>query len=160
MPDLNKAIANHNRTMAQWWKRKEYIAARKEFCKKHPVCVRCGRKTQTPGHIYEDYLHGYDHYLLMVTDGICDPLCNACNLAEKRGLKPCPFCVKEEGRKIRYIQPSSEYCFDHIPENDKIRRQERKEAFKWLVKQSHSIQNAKRRAVYQSIKEKRKQNAN
>jgi hypothetical protein len=158
MPDCNLAIQNHNKTMAEWWKRKEYIAARKAFCKKHPVCVRCGRPSQTPGHIHEDYLHGFDHYLLMVTDGICDALCNACNLAEKRGLKPCPVCVKEKVKKIRYISPFGEYCYDHRPVEEVQQSQERKQLFKQLVKQSHSIQNAKRRAIYQEMKRNGKRN--
>ena len=158
LPDQNKAIENHHKEMALWWKRKEYIAARKEFCKRNPVCVRCGRKTQTPGHIYEDYLHGYDHYLLMVTDGICDPLCNSCNLNQKKGRKPCPICVQGRNEKIYYIGQNQEHCFLHRPLEEVRQSEERKEAFKWLVKQSHSIQNAKRRRIYQEIKERKNGN--
>jgi hypothetical protein len=152
MPDLNHSISQHHKEMESWWKRAEYKKARIEFVKRNPVCVRCGRKTQTPGHIHEDYLHGFDHYLLMVTDGICDALCNACNLAEKRGLKPCPVCVKEKVKKIRYISPYVEYCYDHRPVEEVRKSEDRKEVFKQLVKQSHSIQNAKRRAIYQEMK--------
>jgi hypothetical protein len=154
IPDLLKAINNHNAEMALWWKKPEYVKARKEFVKRNPICVRCGRKCQTPGHSADDYRHGYEHYLEMVRQDCCDPLCNSCNYAESRGLKPCPVCVKEKCLKIKYISPYGEYCFDHIPENEKLQRQERKEAFKQLVKQSHKIQNAKRRAIYQEMKRK------
>ena len=157
MPDCRLAIQNHNKTMVNWWRKPEYIKARKEFCKKHPVCVRCGRKTQTPGHIYEDYMHGYDHYLLMVTDGICDALCNSCNLNQKKSRKPCPVCVKVQANKIYYIPQHLDYCYLHRPAEEIRQSEERKEAFKWLVKQSHSIQNARRRKVYQEIKERKKQ---
>ena len=153
MPDLNKSIDNHNKTMAEWWKKPEYKKARIEFCKRNPVCVRCGRPSQTPGHIHEDYLHGYDHYLLMVTDGICDALCNACNLMEKKGRKPCPICVSVKAEKIYYISQESEYCYLHRPSEEIQRSEDRKEAFKQLVKQSQKITNAKRRALYQEMKQ-------
>jgi hypothetical protein len=41
-----------------------------------------------------------------------------------------------------------------VKKNDKEieQSQERKEIYKQLVKQSHSIQNAKRRAIYQEMK--------
>jgi hypothetical protein len=142
--------------MESWWRKPEYKKARIEFVKRNPVCVRCGRKTQTPGHSADDYRHGYDHYLEQVRNDACDPLCNSCNHAESRGLRPCPVCVKEKVKKIRYISPYGEYCYDHRPVEEVRKSEDRKEVFKQLVKQSHSIQNAKRRAIYQEIKERKK----
>jgi hypothetical protein len=152
-PDLVKAIKNHQAEMALWWTKSEYVKARKAFCKRNPVCIRCGRKTQTPGHSHDQYQHGFDYYIACVITDRCEPLCNGCNLAEKRGLKPCPVCVKEKCRKIRYISPYGEYCYDHIPQQEKDQREERKEVFKQLVKQSQKITNAKRRAIYQELKQ-------
>jgi len=154
VPDLLKAIGNHHAEMEKWWKKSEYIRERKSFCKRNPVCIRCGRKTQTPGHSHDQYQHGFDYYIACVITDRCEPLCNGCNLAEKRGLKPCPVCVKEKCRKIRYISPYGEYCYDHIPQQEKDQREERKEVFKQLVKQSQQIPNAKRRAIYQEMKRK------
>ena len=102
---------------------------------------------------------------------MADPLCNACNLAERKGLRPCPVCVrvyhglrfeftigniKDEDRnfKIRYIRPEQDHCYDHRPEAEKVKSRERKEVFKQLVKQSQKITNAKRRAIYQEMKRK------
>jgi hypothetical protein len=154
MPDLNKSIQNHHAEMESWWKKPEYVKARKEFVKRNPICVRCGRKCQTPGHSHDDYVHGYEHYLQQVRNDACDPLCNSCNHAESRGLKPCPVCVKEKCRKIRYISPYGEYCYDHRPVEEVRQSEDRKEAFKQLVKQSHSIQNARRRKLYQEMRKK------
>jgi hypothetical protein len=154
MPDLNAAIKNHHAEMALWWRKPEYIKARKKFCIRNPVCWRCGRKTQTPGHNHAQYQQGFYYYLESVKQDYCTPLCNACNLAERRGLKPCPVCVKEKSKKIRYISPFGEYCYDHRPVEEVQKSEDRKEVFKQLVKQSHSIQNAKRRAIYQEMKRK------
>jgi hypothetical protein len=155
MPNLVLAIANHHKSMQTWWRIPEYIKARKAFVKRNPFCVRCGRPTTTPGHSHEDY-SSYETYLQAVIDDKCDPLCNPCNGAERKGKKPCPICVKEKSEKIHYIGQDKEYCYDHRPEEEKVRAQQRKEIFKDLVKKSQKINNAKRRAVYQILKEKRK----
>jgi len=139
--------------MQRWWTLPKYKKARKEFVIRNPVCIRCGRPTQTPGHSPEDYL-SFETYLNTVETDKCDPLCNACNLMEHKGMKPCPVCVKEKTEKINYIGQDKEYCFDHRPEEEKIKAQQRKEVFKQLVKNGNSIRNAKRRAIYQDLKEK------
>lgn len=127
-PDLDKAIRNHNNEMSGWWRRPEYIRARKAYVKRNPVCKRCGRPTQTPGHCHDDYQHGFEHYLGRVIQDDCEPLCNRCNLNEKHVRKPCPRCV-EIARKhgyeliyqIRYIPQDAEVCFNHLPEKDQHR---------------------------------------
>lgn len=156
MPDLNHSIAQHQKEMALWWKRPEYIKARKEFCKRNPICVRCGRKCTTPGHAAEDY-HSFETYLSAVTRDKCDPLCNGCNHAEQNGKKACPVCVREnKGGKPWYIGQEQEYCFIHRPAEEVKRSEDRKEVHKWLVKQSQKITNAKKRAIYQTLKEKKR----
>ena len=152
-PDLNLAIANHNWELQLWWTLPEYKKARKAFVKRNPVCIRCGRPTQTPGHSPEDYF-SFETYLQAVISDKCDPLCNGCNLAEKRGLHPCPFCVKERTEKIHYIGQDKEYCYDHRPEEEKIQSELKKEVFKDLIKKSRKINNAKRRKIYQELKRK------
>jgi hypothetical protein len=137
--------------MNTWWTKPEYIRERKAFIRRNPVCVRCGRSATTPGHSAADY-SSYETYLWVVVNDMADPLCNACNLCERKGLRPCPACVREKKLKIRYIRPEQEYCYDHRPEAEKVKSRERKEVFKQLVKQSHSIQNAKRRKIYQEMK--------
>ena len=149
----NIAIANHHKSMQQWWKIPEYKKARIDFVKRNPVCVRCGRPTTTPGHSAEDYF-SYETYLEAVTTDKCDPLCSGCNLMERKGMKPCPVCVKENTEKIRYIQQDKEYCYDHRPEEEKIEAQKKKEVLKDLVKKSQKINNAKRRRIYQEMKKK------
>jgi hypothetical protein len=153
MPDSRLAIANHNKTMQQWWKIPVYRKARIAFVIRNPICIRCGRKATTPGHSHEDY-HSFDTYLAAVVEDCAEPLCNACNLAEKKGLRPCPECVKEKKTKIRYIRSDQEYCYDHRPEEEKRQSEERKEVFKMLVKKSQKITNAKRRAIYQEMKKR------
>ena len=153
MPDLLKAIENHHAEMALWWKRKEYIRECKAFVKRNPVCSRCGRPAVTPGHAAEDY-HSFETYLAAVINDKCDPLCSGCNLAEKKGKKPCPICVKEKVNKIWYIGQDQEYCYLHRPAEEIRQSQARKEVFKMMVKQSQKITNAKRRKIYQEIKER------
>ena len=153
MPDLNHSIAAHTRTMNTWWTKPEYIRERKAFIRRNPVCVRCGRPATTPGHSAADY-SSYETYLWVVVNDMADPLCNACNLCERKGLRPCPVCVREKKLKIRYIRPEQDYCYDHRPEAEKVKSRERKEVFKQLVKQSQKITNAKRRAIYQEMKRK------
>jgi len=161
----NIAIANHHRSMQRWWTLPKYKQARKEFVIRNPVCIRCGRPTQTPGHSPEDYL-SFNTYLSAVETDKCDPLCNACNLMEHKGMKPCPICVKNyhdilfanvipnEFRKIWYIAQDKEHCFEHRPEEEKIRAEQKKEFWNNLIKKSRKINNAKRRAIYQDLKEK------
>jgi len=147
----NIAIANHHKSMQQWWKIPEYIAARKAFVKRNPLCIRCGRPTTTPGHSAEDYI-SYIAYLEAVITDKCDPLCSGCNLMERKGKKPCPVCVKEKADRIRYIGQDKEYCYNHRPEEEKRQSELKKEVFKDLVKKSQKINNAKRRAIYQEIR--------
>lgn len=113
MPDLNTAIAGHTATMQGWWKLHEYIKERKAFVKRHPVCVRCGRPTQTPGHSHEDY-KDFKTYLNAVKSDKCDPICSACNRAERAGRHPCPSCVEKyhSGKQdwIHYIPQDREIC--------------------------------------------------
>jgi len=85
---------------------------------------------------------------------MADPVCNACNLMEKKGRKPCPICVEVKAEKIYYIGQESEYCYLHRPAEEIQRSEDRKEAFKQLVKQSQKITNAKRRAIYQEMRRK------
>jgi hypothetical protein len=153
MPDLNAAIKNHQAEMALWWKIPEYRKARIAFVIRNPICARCGRKATTPGHSHEDY-HSFDTYLAAVVEDRAEPLCNACNLSEKKGLRPCPECVKEKKSRIRYIRSDQEYCYDHRPEEEKRQSEERKEVFKMLVKKGKKVQNAKRRQIYQEMKRK------
>jgi hypothetical protein len=153
-PDCNLAIFNHNKTMQQWWKHPVYIRERKLFVIRNPICIRCGRKSQTPGHSHDQYQRGFDYYLHQVVEDRCEPLCNACNLMERSGRRPCPECVKEKKPKIRYIRPEQEYCYDHRPAEEIRQSEERKEVFKMLVKKSQKITNAKRRAIYQEMKRK------
>lgn len=156
MPDLVLAIANHHKLMQMWWKRPDYIKERKAFVARNPVCVRCGRPTVTPGHRQQDYF-SYQTYLQAVKSDECDPLCAGCNLMERKGMKPCPVCVKEKVEKVRYIGQDKEYCYDHRPEQEKVQAQQRKEIFKDLVKKSQKIHNAKRRQIYQELKQRRSQ---
>jgi hypothetical protein len=114
MPECNLAITNHHDQMALWWKKPEYIKARKEFCKRSPVCVRCGRKCQTPGHSAEDYRHGYEHYLEQVRQDCCDPLCNQCNRKEAKSMKPCPI----SGRIKNIVM-----IIDRKKRNDNLRKE-------------------------------------
>lgn len=114
--------------MRGWWRRPEYIRARKAFVRRNPVCIRCGRPTQTPGHSHDDYQHGFEHYLERVLRDDCEPLCNRCNLNEKQGRKPCPVCVEiarvnkyDIGIRIRYIPQDAEVCFNHLPEAEQHR---------------------------------------
>lgn len=147
----NIAIANHHKSMQQWWKIPEYIKERKAFVKRNPVCVRCGRPTTTPGHSAEDYF-SYETYLAAVVTDKADPLCSGCNLMERKGMKPCPVCVKEKSEKTHYIPQNKEYCFDHRPEEEKIQAQNRKDILNDLIKKSRKIDNAKRRRIYQELK--------
>ena len=150
--------------MALWWKKPAYVKARKEFIAWHPYCERCGRKATTPGHTHEDY-RDFELYLSAVILGKCEALCNACNLMEKKGRKPCPKCVElyklgmaAKGPKlqfkIHYIGQDQDHCYWCRPQEEIQRSEDRKEVFKQLVKQSHKIQNAKRRAIYQEMKRK------
>ena len=155
MPDANLAIQNHHAEMVLWWKKPIYKKARIEFCKRNPVCSRCGRKSQTPGHSHDQYQHGFDYYLACVIADRCDPLCNACNRAESKGKKPCPICVKENpGGNPWYISQHQEHCYLHRPAEEIRQSQARKEVFKMLVKQSQKITNARKRAIYQELKRK------
>jgi hypothetical protein len=149
----NLAIANHHKSMEQWWKIPEYKKARIAFVKRNPICIRCGRPTTTPGHSAEDYL-SYETYLQAVTSDKCDPLCSGCNLMERKGKKPCPVCVMEKAERIRYIAQDKEYCYDHRPEEEKFQAKLRKEVFKDLIKKSQKENNAKRRRIYQELKRK------
>ena len=164
MPDLNHSITAHTRTMNTWWTKPEYIRERKAFIRRNPVCVRCGRPATTPGHSAADY-SSYETYLWVVVNDMADPLCNACNLCERKGLRPCPVCVKlyKQGItpkgpqlifKIHYIGQDKEHCYWCRPAEEIQRSEDRKQAFKQLVKQSQKITNAKRRAIYQEMKRK------
>jgi hypothetical protein len=153
LPDLNLAITNHHKTMQQWWKKPEYIKARKEFCKRNLLCVRCGRPAVTPGHSAEDY-HSFETYLAAVISDKCEPLCIGCNFQESKSRKPCPVCVSVKAEKIYYIGQHQEHCYLHRPAEEIRQSEERKEVFKALVKQSQSIRNAKRRKLYQEMKRK------
>lgn len=114
MPNLEYSIAEHHKQMQLWWTLPEYRNARKSFVRRNPKCCRCGRKTTTPGHSHADYI-SYEAYLSAVVEDRADPLCNACNLMEKKDMKPCPECVKRyhetKGKTgIKYIRSSSEKC--------------------------------------------------
>lgn len=153
MPDLNRAIENHHLEMQKWWRVPSYIAARKSFVERNPVCVRCGRPSTTPGHSAEDYLNGFHYYLECVKIDMCEPLCNACNMMERKGRKPCPVCVKTKSQKIYYIGQHQEYCFNHRPEEEIKRSEERKEVYKMLVEKGKKQKNALKRKIYQEMKQ-------
>ena len=154
MPDLNAAINGHHKEMQRWWALPEYICEREKFVLRNPVCVRCGRPAVTPGHSHEDYIL-YEKYLDAVRTDKCDPLCSACNLMERKGMRPCPVCVKEyhdkKRTKIRYIPDGKEYCWDHRPEEEKVQAENRKLVQKQFIKNMRKITNAKKRAFYQDV---------
>ena len=152
MPNQNKAIENHHTEMQNWWSKREYVRERIAFCERNPVCIRCGRKTQTPGHSHDQYLHGFEYYLKEVQEDRCEPLCNACNFQERKGRKPCPVCVKVKANKIYYIGDNAEYCFNHRPAEEVLRSEERKEVFRMLIERGKTIRNAKKRKIYQEMK--------
>jgi hypothetical protein len=152
MPDLDHSIAQHQQEMSSWWRQKEYIRERIAFCERNPVCIRCGRKTQTPGHSHDQYLHGFEHYLKQVSEDRCEPLCNACNFQERKGRKPCPVCVKLKSNKIYYIGDNAEYCYHHRPEEEVRRSEERKEVYKMLIERGKKQRNALKRKIYQEMK--------
>src|SRR5512137_136743 len=139
LPNQNKAIENHHTEMESWWSKREYIRERIAFCIRNPVCIRCGRKSQTPGHSHDQYLHGFEYYLKMVVEDRCEPLCNSCNLNERKVRKPCPVCVKMKTNKIYYIAAQSEYCYNHRPEEEVRRSEERKEVFKMLIERGKKL---------------------
>jgi hypothetical protein len=74
---------------------------------------------------------------------------------EKKGMRPCPVCVKEyhdkKRDKIRYIPDGKEYCWDHRPESEKQQAENRKLVQKQFIKTMRKITNAKRRAFYQDV---------
>jgi hypothetical protein len=140
--------------MQTWWKMPDYIHEREGFVIRNPDCVRCGRATTTPGHCHEDYIL-YEKYLDAVRTDKCDPLCSACNLMERKGMRPCPYCVKEyhdkKREKIKYIPDGKEYCWDHRPESEKVQAENRKLVQNQFIKTMRKITNAKRRAFYQDV---------
>ena len=105
-PDLNYSIKVHQKIMKRWWKRPEYRAARMAFIARHPVCDRCGRPATTPGHSPEDY-RNFETYLRAVTYDKCKSLCSACNLMERKGMKPCSSCVSRGDGIIHYVPQTS-----------------------------------------------------
>lgn len=151
-PDLPLAIANHNAEMKDWWRRPEYIKARKAFVLRNPICKRCGRPTQTPGHCHDDYQHGFENYLQRVIEDDCEPLCNRCNLNERKGKKPCQECVKQKKDYIRYIGQDQDTCFYCVPVGVQEARQKRSREFKKFVRSMQDADNARRRTAYQERK--------
>jgi hypothetical protein len=119
-PD-NERIDTRTVKMHGWWNRPDYIAARKEFIIKKPICERCGRKATTPLHKQEDY-KSYEKYLFVVVNLIAQSGCSMCNKMERSNRRPCPECVKKykenplsEGTTIHYItqdQTICKYCED------------------------------------------------
>ena len=174
MPDLNHSIAQHNTKMKGWWKLPDYILERELFVRRNPVCVRCGRPATTPGHSHEDYIM-FEAYLQAVKDDKCDPLCSACNLMERKGMRPCSGCVKAyhmtNGQtKIRYIPQFMELCGDCVDPGEKALRKQEQDNFdafiKTMRKQKNERdriarrpyldeQNLKRRQFYQKVKASR-----
>jgi hypothetical protein len=112
-PDLNYSISTRNAQMREWWKRPEYIAERKAFVTRRPVCDRCGRPATTPGHSHEDY-RDFETYLDAVKTDKCDALCSACNRMERSGRQPCPSCVEKHKQdpeaSIHYIRQGQDRC--------------------------------------------------
>jgi hypothetical protein len=130
MPDLNHSIDLHNRVMHTWWKKPEYIEARKAFVARHQVCIRCGRPCTTPGHSHEDY-RDYQTYLNAVITDKCDPLCSRCNNMERSNRRPCPVCVaqytKDPTVHIHYITPDQwvcRFCDPQFNQEKAIRKKE------------------------------------
>ena len=156
VPDLNKAIANHNKQWPKWCREKAYRDAMVIFKEKKPYCDRCGRPTTTALHRHEDYLHGFEGYLKPVVELTAEYGCQACNFAEKKGMKPCPSCVKiyaATGGKhhIRYIPQFFEVCRQCSDPNEvRIQVQEQAE-FQRFVRKVRDADNAKRRQFYQTV---------
>ena len=150
-PDLNHSIAVHNRTMPKWWGKYEYIQARIAFIKRNPVCARCGRKATTPGHSHDQY-KDYETYRDAVVNDECVPLCPACNVSERKGMKPCPECVKKyhanETIEIHYIGQHSECCKWCLPDGEKDIINKCQDAQKQFIRAMHDKDNTFRRMVY------------
>jgi hypothetical protein len=151
-PDLNHSIDTHNQMMKEWWRRPEYIKERKAFVRRNPICNRCGRPSTTPGHSHEQY-RDYETYLAAVVNGECNPLCNACNLMERKDKKPCSECVRQMKDKIHYIDQDQEMCFHCVLEEVKQKREARAGEFKEFVRRMQDKENAKQRDEYKRRKE-------
>lgn len=154
-PDLILAIQNHSHTMARWWVKTEYIKARKAFLIRHPVCTRCGRPATTPGHSHEDY-RNFDTYIRAVDTDKCVPLCAGCNLAERKGMKPCPECVSRGTGKIHYISQFSEQCRWCLPEQEQEQIARVEQARKEFIRSVRDLQNQRNREYYRSVMDARK----
>lgn len=155
MPDLNRVIDNHHKTMNLWWKMPDYIHERQEFVRRNPLCIRCGRPAVTPGHSQEDYVM-YERYLSAVKTDKCVPLCSACNLMERKNLRPCPKCCTDyhlgKKNKIKYISQDAEVCYECRPEKEKEASEQKSSEFKKFVRKVQDEQNRKRRKVYREMK--------
>ena len=156
MPDLNQVIDNHHNTMQKWWRVPEYIHERELFVARHPTCIRCGRHAVTPGHSHEDYVM-FERYLDAVRTDKCDPLCSACNLMERKSMKPCPKCViayrETNGQtKIHYIPQFMELCRDCCDPGEVALKAKEQDAFKDFVRKVRDNQNKKRRKFYREMK--------
>jgi hypothetical protein len=175
MPDLVTSIKVHNAIMHLWWQDPVYIKERIAFVIRNPKCSRCGRPTVTPGHSHEDYEHGFQYYLEAVITDKCEPLCAACNLMERKGMKPCSGCVKAHqitngATKIRYIPQFMELCGDCCDPGEKALRKQEQEQFDAHIKKARKEKNerdriarrpyqdelnARQRLFYQKVKASR-----
>lgn len=166
MPDLNYAIAHRKAKLPQWWAEPEYRAAMVIFKIKKPYCERCGRPTTTALHTADDYRHGFKYYLQVVQDLTAEAGCNACNIAEKNSLKPCPSCVKAyqitNGQtKIRYIPQFMELCGDCTDPGERALRKQEQEQFTALIKKRRKEKNERdriaRRPYQDELNERRRE---
>jgi hypothetical protein len=146
MPNLIHAISEHYKEWQSWCRKPRYRAAVIIFKEKKPKCERCGRPTTTALHTADDYRHGFDHYVSVVEDLTAEAGCNACNISERKGMKPCPGCVKaywvSNGQtKIRYIPQFMDLCSDCTDPGERALRKQEQEQFQAFVKKVRAEKN-------------------
>jgi hypothetical protein len=152
----------HRANLQAIWQSPEWKSAAAHFRALHPdhKCERCGRIVETivPGHTSEDY-HDMPSYVKKVRENRCEALCGMCNWQESKGKKPCPECVRQEKKRIRYIGQYQEECFHCLPDTVREKRKTTARSFKQMIRNMQDKENAYRRAVYQEIKIARKATA-
>lgn len=129
------------------------------FKQKKPYCDRCGRPTTTALHQHGDYLHGFEGYLKVVVELTAESGCQACNFMERKGMKPCPSCVKayhttNGATRIKYIPQFMENCRDCCDPGEVALKKKEQDAFKVFVREVRDKDNAKRRKFYREMKKK------
>jgi hypothetical protein len=160
-PNLNHAIAVHRERLQEIWNSPEWREANAIFHAKHPdnKCERCGKVGKiVPGHTSEDYhamIHDPSSYVRKVRENQCQALCPTCNWQESKGKKPCPECIRQGKKTIRYIGQDQEECFCCLPDAVKERRKASASSFRRFVRLTRDAQNARLRVAYQEYKARR-----